>query len=43
MARSAQFFPWQVVEARGNRWEWFLLPIVLATLVPLAYGRRAKG
>jgi NitT/TauT family transport system permease protein len=33
-----QFFPRQIVEAGGNRWDWALLPIVLAILVLLAYG-----
>jgi NitT/TauT family transport system permease protein len=32
------FFPRQVVEAGGNRWDWALLPLVLALLVALAYG-----
>ncbi|HEX4511322.1 MAG TPA: ABC transporter permease subunit, partial [Burkholderiaceae bacterium] len=31
------FFPRQVVEA-GNRWDWALLPLVLAGLVLLGYG-----
>ena len=38
MTRSTQFFPRQVVEAGGNRWDWALLPLVLALLVLLAYG-----
>ncbi|CAN5914716.1 ABC transporter permease subunit [soil metagenome] len=33
-----RFFPRQVVESSGNRWDWALLPLVLATLVLLAYG-----
>jgi len=40
MARNKQFFPRQVVEAGGNRWDWALLPLVLAALVLLAYGAR---
>jgi NitT/TauT family transport system permease protein len=31
------FFPRQVVQATGNRWDWALLPIVLALLFALAY------
>jgi NitT/TauT family transport system permease protein len=27
-----------VVEAGGNRWDWALLPIVLAVFVLMAYG-----
>ena len=38
MNERKQFFPRQVVEAGGNRWDWALLPIVLAALVLLAYG-----
>ena len=38
MNEKKQFFPRQVVEAGGNRWDWALLPIVLAVLVLLAYG-----
>ena len=30
------FFPRQVVEATGNRWDWALLPLVLAGLSLLA-------
>lgn len=37
MSKNRQFFPRQVVEA-GNRWDWALLPMVLALLVLLAYG-----
>ncbi|SEL91250.1 NitT/TauT family transport system permease protein [Roseateles sp. YR242] len=33
-----EFFPRQVVDAGANRWDWALLPLVLATLVLLAYG-----
>ena len=32
------FFPRQVVESSGNRWDWALLPLVLGTLMLLAYG-----
>ena len=32
------FFPRQVVESSGNRWDWALLPLVLSILVLLAYG-----
>ncbi|MDR3393986.1 MAG: ABC transporter permease subunit [Parasulfuritortus sp.] len=38
MSKTRQFFPRQVVEAGGNRWDWALLPLVLALLVLLAYG-----
>jgi len=31
------FFPRQVVESSGNRWDWALLPLVLAILFALAY------
>src|SRR5664279_1167978 len=31
------FFPRQVVESTGNRWDWALLPLVLALLFALAY------
>jgi NitT/TauT family transport system permease protein len=31
------FFPRQVVESSGNRWDWALLPLVLALLFSLAY------
>lgn len=40
MTRYKQFFPRQVVEATGNRWDWALLPLVLGVLVLLAYGAR---
>jgi NitT/TauT family transport system permease protein len=36
--KNKQFFPRQVVEAGGNRWDWALLPVVLALLILLAYG-----
>ena len=32
------FFPRQVVESTANRWDWALLPLVLAVLFALAYG-----
>jgi NitT/TauT family transport system permease protein len=35
--QTRQFFPRQVVEAGGNRWDWALLPIILAVFVLLAY------
>jgi len=35
MSENKQFFPRQVVEAGGNRWDWALLPIVLALLILL--------
>jgi NitT/TauT family transport system permease protein len=38
MSERKQFFPRQVVEAGGNRWDWALLPLVLALLVLLGYG-----
>lgn len=38
MSRSRVFFPRQVVEAGGNRWDWALLPLVLAAVVLVAYG-----
>src|SRR5450755_2086770 len=34
---SKPFFPRQVVESTGNRWDWALLPLVLAILFALAY------
>lgn len=40
MRQNTSFFPRQVIEAGGNRWDWALLPIVLAVLVLLAYGAR---
>ncbi|SCK59562.1 NitT/TauT family transport system permease protein [Variovorax sp. HW608] len=33
-----RFFPRQAVASGGNRWDWALLPLVLATLFALAYG-----
>ncbi|HEY1394311.1 MAG TPA: ABC transporter permease subunit, partial [Methylibium sp.] len=33
-----RFFPRQVVESGGNRWDWALLPPVLLLVVLLAYG-----
>ncbi len=33
-----RFFPRQVVESSGNRWDWALLPLVLSVMVLLAYG-----
>ena len=38
MNKNKQFFPRQLVEAGGRRWDWMLLPMVLAILVLLAYG-----
>lgn len=38
MKKQKQFFPRQVVEAGWNRWDWALLPIMLALLILLAYG-----
>jgi NitT/TauT family transport system permease protein len=38
MSERKQFFPRQVVDAGGNRWDLALLPIVLALLILLAYG-----
>jgi len=38
MSKKRQFFPRQVVEAGGNRWDWALLPIVLSIFVLIAYG-----
>ncbi|WP_020166580.1 MULTISPECIES: ABC transporter permease [Methylotenera] len=38
MSKGKQFFPRQVLEAGGKRWDWILLPMVLAFLVLLAYG-----
>ncbi len=35
---TKRFFPRQVVESSGNRWDWALLPLVLSLLVLLAYG-----
>jgi NitT/TauT family transport system permease protein len=33
-----RFFPRQVVDSGGNRWDWALLPLVLGLLMLLAYG-----
>lgn len=38
MNDKRQFFPRQVIDAGGNRWDWALLPLVLSLLVLLAYG-----
>ncbi|MBS1208240.1 MAG: sulfonate transporter permease [Proteobacteria bacterium] len=38
MANHKQFFPRQVVESAGNRWDLLLLPLVLTVLVLLAFG-----
>ena len=38
MSNNKQFYPRQVLEAGGNRWDWALLPMVLALLVLMAYG-----
>ena len=38
MNDNKQFFPRQVMEAGGRRWDWALLPMALAILVLLAYG-----
>ena len=35
---SKEFFPRQTVEASVNRWDWALLPLVLAALVLLGFG-----
>ncbi len=40
MKIQTTFFPRQVVEAGGNRWDWALLPLVLALLVLIAFGAR---
>ena len=40
MAEQKTYFPRQVVEAGGNRWDWALLPLVLALIILLAYGAR---
>jgi NitT/TauT family transport system permease protein len=40
MPDQKTFFPRQVVEAGGNRWDWALLPLVLAVIVLLAFGAR---
>ena len=38
MSNKRQLLPRQVIEVGGNRWDWALLPLVLALLVLLAYG-----
>lgn len=38
MANHPEYFPRQTVEAGVNRWDWALLPLVLAVLVLLGYG-----
>lgn len=38
MIKNLLFFPRQVVEAGGNRWDWALLPLVLAAMVLAAWG-----
>jgi NitT/TauT family transport system permease protein len=40
MADQTTFFPRQVVEAGGNRWDWALLPLVLSIIVVMAFGAR---
>ncbi len=42
--KDKRFFPRQVVEASGNRWDWVMLPIVLAliTLVALAAAQMTR-
>ncbi|WP_342616375.1 ABC transporter permease subunit [Rhodoferax sp. GW822-FHT02A01] len=40
MLNQKTFFPRQVVEAGGNRWDWALLPLVLAIIVVMAFGAR---
>jgi len=40
MTSPKTFFPRQVVEAGGNRWDLALLPLVLVILVLLAFGAR---
>jgi len=37
MSQKRHFFPRIIVESAGNRWDWVLLPLVLAILVLLAY------
>ena len=38
MQKRREFFPLQAVEAGVNRWDWALLPLVLAALALLGYG-----
>jgi NitT/TauT family transport system permease protein len=38
MQKRREFFPLQAVEAGTNRWDWALLPLVLAALALLGYG-----
>ena len=38
MLKDKLFFPRQIVDVGGNRWDWAMLPMVLALLVLLAYG-----
>ncbi len=38
MQTRPSFFPRQTIEAGTNRWDWALLPLVLATLLALGYG-----
>jgi NitT/TauT family transport system permease protein len=38
MINPKLFFPKQVVDAGGNRWDWALLPLILALLILSAYG-----
>ena len=40
MPNQKTFFPRQVVEAGGNRWDWALLPLVLGIIVVMAFGAR---
>ncbi|WP_077036771.1 ABC transporter permease subunit [Pelomonas sp. KK5] len=42
--KDKRFFPRQVVEASGNRWDWIMLPMVLAglTLLGLAASQMAR-
>src|SRR6185369_7928555 len=35
---NKEFFPRQTVEAGTNRWDWALLPLVLAALVLVGFG-----
>ena len=37
MSKQRLFFPRLIVESAGNRWDWVLLPLVLALLVLLGY------